>query len=133
MLAFTLYLSERTAELKQQFPSITNDEIEVIVNIEWKHLSNNEKTKFIELSNDLENITTSLDEFLLTDDSKESSEDEDEVKELQISSFDSHDESHDKSHDKSHDESLDGCEGCKYDSPSQLDHMNHPGACLGYF
>ena len=126
MIAFTLYLSERTAELKQQFPSITNDEIEVIVNIEWKHLSNNEKTKFIELSNDLENITTSLDEFLLTDDSKESSEDEDEeVKELQISSFESHDESHDKSHDE--------CEGCKYDSPSQLDHMNHPGACLGYF
>jgi len=122
MIAFTLYLSERTAELKQQFPSITNDEIEVIVNIEWKHLSNNEKTKFIELSNDLENITTSLDEFLLTDDSKESSEDEDEeVKELQISSFESHDKSHDE------------CEGCKYDSPSQLDHMNHPGACLGYF
>jgi len=123
MIAFTLYLSERTVELKQQFPSITNDEIEVIVNIEWKHLSNNEKTKFIELSNDLENITTSLDEFLLTDDSKESSEDEDEVKELQISSF----------NHISHDESLDGCEGCKYDSPSQLDHMNHPGACLGYF
>jgi hypothetical protein len=122
MIAFTLYLSERTVELKQQFPSITNDEIEVIVNIEWKHLSNNEKTKFIELSNDLENITTSLDEFLLTDDSKESSEDEDEeVKELQISSF------------ESHYKSLDGCEGCKYDSPSQLDHMNHPGACLGYF
>ena len=117
MLAFTLYLSERTDELKQQFPSITNDEIEVIVNIEWKHLSNNDKTKFIELSNDFENITTSLDEFLLTDDSKESSEDEDEVKELQISSLESHDE----------------CEGCKYDSPSQLDHMNHPGACLGYF
>ena len=123
MIAFTLYLSERTAELKQQFPSITNDEIEVIVNIEWKHLSNNEKTKFIELSNDLENITTSLDEFLLTDESKESSEDEDEVKELQISSF----------NHISRDESHDGCEGCKYDSPSQLDHMNHPGACLGYF
>jgi hypothetical protein len=124
MLAFTLYLSERTAELKQQFHSITNDEIEVIVNIEWKHLSNNDKTKFIELSNDLENITTSLDEFLLTDDSKESSEDEDEeVKELQISSFNH------MFHDKSRDE----CEGCKYDSPSQLDHMNHPGACLGYF
>ena len=121
MIAFTLYLSERTVELKQQFPSITNDEIEVIVNIEWKHLSNNDKTKFIELSNDLENITTSLDEFLLTDDSKESSEDEDEVKELQISSL------------ESRDESLDGCEGCKYDSLSQLDHMNHPGACLGYY
>jgi hypothetical protein len=126
MIAFTLYLSERTAELKQQFPSITNDEIEIIVNIEWKHLSNNEKTKFIELSNDFENITTSLDEFLLTDDSKESSEDEDEeVKELQISSF--------ESHDKSREGSLNGCEGCKYDSPGQLDHMNHPGACLGYF
>ena len=129
MIAFTLYLSERTAELKQQFPSITNDEIEVIVNIEWKHLSNNDKTKFIELSNDLENITTSLDEFLLTDDSKESSEDEnEEVKELQISSF-----NHTESLNWSHDESLYGCEGCKYDSPSQLDHMNHPGACLGYF
>jgi len=124
MLAFTLYLSERSVELKQQFPSITNDEIEVIVNIEWKHLSNNEKTKFIELSNDLENVTTSLDEFLLSDDSKESSEDEDEVKELQISSF---------NHTESLNWSNERCEGCKYDSPSQLDHMNHPGACLGYF
>ena len=128
MIAFTLYLSERSVELKQQFPSITNDEIEVIVNIEWKHLSNNEKTKFIELSNDLENVTTSLDEFLLSDDSKESSEDEDEVKELQIFSF-----NHTESLNWSNEVSLNGCEGCKYDSPSQLDHMNHPGAGVGYF
>ena len=125
MIAFTLYLSERTAELKQQFPSITNDEIEVIVNIEWKHLSNNDKTKFIELSNDLENITTSLDEFLLQDDCKEA----EECKELQISSLNEFDEDEEKTAN----ESLNECQGCKYDKCSQLDHMNHPGACMGYF
>ena len=42
MIGYTFYLSERTAELKGQFPSITPNEIEIIVSIEWKHLSNDD-------------------------------------------------------------------------------------------
>jgi hypothetical protein len=125
MIGYTFYLSERTAELKAQFPSITPNEIEIIVSIEWKHLSNDDKTRIIELSNELENITTSLDEFLLSDECKKA----EDCKELQISSLNEFDEDEEKSIEGS----LNECQGCKYDKCSQLDHMNHPGACMGYF
>jgi len=115
MIAYTFYLSERTSELKGQFPSITPKEIEIIVSIEWKHLSNEDKTRIIELSNDLEDIITSRDPFLLQDDCKE----------LQISSLNEFDEDEEKT--------VYECQGCKYDKCSQLDHMNHPGACMGYY